>query len=146
MIALAFIIPPLLLGILFMLADDKREYISFIKTDWRIILLTLIPVIIFFGYPILATSGHYANYLWNPYQFGGMPSYASPAPGGLYKWWNLICVGVDTVKRVFFYFPVGGFALIGLVWWNWKRFSAVAYFLLLGVELITLIITFQVSL
>ena len=80
------------------------------------------------------------NLLWNPYSLGGMPSYALPAPGGLYKWWNLFYVIVDTTKHIFFYFPLGGFALVGLVWYNWKYKNAVAYFLLLGVELFTLII------
>jgi len=36
--------------------------------------------------------------LWNPYVFGGMPAYAI-AVG--YKWFNLIYVGVDALRRAF---------------------------------------------
>ena len=145
MIILIILISVILFGVLFALSSDRPEYVTFIKTDWRILTLALIPATIFITYPLLATSGHYANSLWNPYSLGGMPSYALPAPGGFYKWWNLFYVMVDTTKRIFFYFPLGGFALVGLIWYNWEHRNAVAYFLLLGVELITLIITFKVS-
>lgn len=36
--------------------------------------------------------------LWNPYVFGGMPAYAIAAG---YKWFNLIWVTVDSVRKVF---------------------------------------------
>jgi hypothetical protein len=41
-------------------------------------------------------TGEYT--LWNPYVFGGMPAYAI-ATG--YKWFNLIWVAIDAVRRVF---------------------------------------------
>jgi hypothetical protein len=36
--------------------------------------------------------------LWNPYVFGGMPAYAIAAG---YKWFNLIWVTVDSVRKIF---------------------------------------------
>ncbi|MGB5289395.1 MAG: YfhO family protein [Ignavibacteriaceae bacterium] len=36
--------------------------------------------------------------LWNPYVFGGMPAYAIAAG---YKWFNLIWVTIDSVRKVF---------------------------------------------
>jgi len=36
--------------------------------------------------------------LWNPYIFGGMPAYAIAAG---YKWFNMIWVGVNTLRSVF---------------------------------------------
>jgi len=142
MIALA--ISLFLFGGIFMLCDDKGEYIQLFRTDYKLIALVFIPVIMFFGYPIfLYTLAIPAdNLLWNIYNFTGMPTAALPR-GSYYRWWDLTYVGVDTIKRIFFYFPIGGFALIGLVWYNWKRATTGSYILLLMIEFIVLIITFS---
>jgi len=114
------------------------------KTFWCQYALALLPVAIFLGYPIfLYTAVEPAdNLLWNIYIFFGMPTHAAPI-GSTYKWWNLIYVGADTIKRIFFYFPLGGVALVGLVWYNYKNSSAVAYVMLILVEFIVLFITFS---
>jgi len=145
MILLAILISIILFGGIFLLCDDRKEVIQLFRTEKKLITLIFLPVFIFFGYPaFLYTAVTPAeNLLWNVYNFCGMPTYALPK-GSFYKWWNLVYVGTDAIKRIFFYFPVGGLFLIGLVWYNLKhKYSTVAYISLLIVEVIVLFITFS---
>jgi len=141
---IALAISPFLFGGIFMFCDDRGEYIRLFKTDKKLIALVFIPIAMFLGHPIFlfTIAMPYDNILWNIYIFNGMPTAALPH-GSYYRWWDLNYVGVDTIKRVLFYFPIGGFALISLVWYNWKRATIGSYILLLMIEFMVLIITFS---
>lgn len=106
--------------------ENKQTFISgfsldkFIPAKFQIPFLLLIILLLFFYFfsPLyfggktfqsgdIITSmsaktyldNHTGEYtLWNPYVFGGMPAYAIAAG---YKWFNLIWVSVDAVRRVF---------------------------------------------
>ena len=134
MIEVVIIVTPILiLGVIFFLCDDWREY----KIDWKKFVLMLVPFLIFIGYPIYMFAGvwYTGDKLWNPYPFCGMPTYAF---GTGYTWWNLINVFVSTIKNVLYYNPLG-VALFGIsAFWFLKRKGVLTYLLMLFMEILML--------
>jgi hypothetical protein len=105
-------------------------------------LLGVLLLVIYLGYPIyLRTAVWVTNdSLWNPYIFGGMPSYAVGGVG--YKWFNLIYVFADTTKIVLYCCPLGVLAFVGAMVWFYHHQTTLAYLLMLFTEIIMLYFAF----
>jgi len=134
MIFIPITIIALLTG-LFFLADDWRDWAKFVKEDWKLFGLALIPAVIYIGYPIYIIVGVYnlgvENTLWNPYVFGGMPSYAI-ATG--YPWFNFMYVIVTTTRMIIFDNPIGALLFAGSVYLVLKRYNKLTYSLMIFTE------------
>jgi len=129
----------LLLGSIFLLADDSREFLfnkvsypeekKILKSRafWKLtIQLTIVLVIYNVG--ALAGRIHYGvslgvlnfeDRLWNPYIFGGMPSYA--AGGRSLDYWNQINIFVDATMTLLLTNPLGLLLFILSATWMMKR-------------------------
>lgn len=136
----------LAIGGIFLLCDDRDEIIANLKTinrvDVKLFFLILLPVVICLGYNIYLKQAVWIgnDALWNPYMFGGMPSYAVSYGG--FRWWNLIYVFVDTIKIVVFYNPVGALIFIAPLVWLYYHRNIFAYLLMLFIECLTLYFAF----
>ena len=142
----------LLLVLLFFLSDDKKEYIDFVKEEWRrdkflgltkAFVLLFTPVAVYIGYPFYLFTGVFpvgiGERLWNPYIFGGMPAYAV---GTGYIWWNLLYIVAHTTRTVIFLNPIGTLLFIGSVYWYFKRRGKLTYSLLIIAEVMMLYFAF----
>ncbi len=106
------------------------RYMSMAYQMIRIIMplsFLLVIVVIFFGYIIYLRTGVFVmnDALWNPYNFGGIPSKFLGTGG--YRWWDLIYVGFDTAKIMIFHNPIGTLAFVAMIWWLYRKYNPKDY-------------------
>ena len=129
-----------LLVVLFFLSDDWRDIVKYFKEttkrEYKIFGLALIPVAIYIGYPIYIMVGVFGrgaeNALWNPYIFGGMPSYALTTG---YVWFNFLYVIVSTTINMLLWNPLGMLLFIGAIYLCVKRYNKLTYSLMIFMEI-----------
>lgn len=142
MIILSILILVILFGALFLLSDDWKDYVSFVcrifREDKKLLALSLLPLIIFYGSPTYLWFGVWGaeERLWNPYVFCGMPAYATGIAG--YKWFDLVYVFISTTKICLFYNPLGTLLFIGSILWLNYRGTTLVYLLVIFLEIIML--------
>ncbi len=142
-VIIPILIPFLLFGILFFLCDDWREYVQLVKSEWKAFVIVLplifIPVIIYIQYPIYIMTGVLNRSaeltLWNPYIFGGMPSYALVIG---YRGFDALWVFQVTTITVIFGSPFGVALFVLSIWWFFRKKNVYKYLLILFCEFIML--------
>jgi len=101
--------------------------------------LTLLPVVIFIGYPIYMHVGVWGrgaeSHLWNPYIFTGMPSYAISTG---YVWWNLIGVAFSTARDILLYSPYWTVLFAGSIFFFFLKENKLRYIIMIFAELVVL--------